>query len=211
MSRDLETGMIQEINAPRLQPVLLCDFEFDGGTVRLWNGLGELTANGETYTGAGHLLSVSDYQEKQRLEAIGMTFTLSGISSSIMSIALGDDYQGRPCTLYFGVIPMLENSNINTEADAILQAEDGSSITTETTGGIVTYTQFSGFMDVMQISEGGDTCSISVSAESKAIILSRVKERRYTDADQRSQYPDDKGLEFVTLMQDKEVIWRAAK
>jgi len=31
--------------------------------------------------------------------------------------------------------------------------------------------------------------------------------RRYTDADQQSRFPGDKGLEYVPSMQDKQIVW----
>lgn len=184
MSRDLDSALVTEITAPRLRPIFMAEFLFDGGDVRFWNGLGELTYGGNVYTGAGNLLGISEYEETQKLEAIGLTFTLSGISSSILEVALDEPYQGRVCNLYFAAI--------------------------DSAGSLIApYLTFSGLMDVMEITEAGETCSISVSAESKMIIITRNKEKRYTDEDQKNDYPNDLGFQFVTQLQDKEVIWRS--
>ena len=48
---------------------------------------------------------------------------------------------------------------------------------------------------------------MSVTAESRLIDLDVTRERRYTDADQKIDFPDDKGLEFIADIQDKEIIW----
>lgn len=185
MSRDLEADLVTEIEAPVLSPVLLTEFLFDGGDVRFWNGYTDLTALGNIYTGSGNLISVSEYQETESLQAQGITFSLAGIPSNILSIALQEEYQGRESNLYIGAL--------------------------DTSGVLVSdpYRIFSGFMDVMEITEAGETCAIEVNSESKAVILNRKKDNRYTPEDQKSEYPGDKGLDFVPLNQDKEIIWKS--
>lgn len=69
------------------------------------------------------------------------------------------------------------------------------------------YLLFSGRMDLMNIDDGGETCIISISAESRLIDLDRTRERRYTSEDQKIDFPNDKGLEFVADLQDKEIVW----
>ena len=185
MSRDLESALVTEITAPVLRPIILYEGLFTGGAVRFWNGIGTLTAMGNTYTGAGNLLSLSDYQETQDLQAQGIILSLSGIPTTLLSIALLEPYQGREINIY-------------------LAALDASNALVSTP-----YKVFSGFMDVMKIIEGGETSEIQISAENKAVILTRKKERRYTSEDQKLNFPSDKGFDFVTLMQDREIIWKA--
>jgi hypothetical protein len=62
-------------------------------------------------------------------------------------------------------------------------------------------------MDVMGIEDSGDTANINVTAESRLIDLERSRERRYTSEDQKINYPNDKGLEFIADLQDKELVW----
>jgi hypothetical protein len=59
----------------------------------------------------------------------------------------------------------------------------------------------------MTIDEGAESSTMSVTAESRLIDLDVTRERRYTDADQKIDFPDDKGLEFIADIQDKEIIW----
>jgi hypothetical protein len=182
MSRDLAAPLVTEVTAALLRPVFLAEFLFDSGAVRFWNGLGEVVAMGNTYIGAGNLLSLSEYKETQKLEALGLTFTLTGISPSILSVAQAESYQGRTVNLYLSAI----NSS----------------------GALVTpYQVFGGQMDVMSINLGAEFSTIAVSAESKLIMTTRTKERRYTAEDQKNQYPGDKGFDFVTVLQDKEIYW----
>jgi hypothetical protein len=46
-----------------------------------------------------------------------------------------------------------------------------------------------------------------LTAESRLIDLERSRERRYTSEDQKIDYPNDKGLEFIADLQDKEIVW----
>ena len=46
-----------------------------------------------------------------------------------------------------------------------------------------------------------------MTAESKLIDLERSRARRYTSEDQKIDYPDDKGLDFIADLQDKAVVW----
>lgn len=183
MSRELSVELAAEVSAPVLRPVLLVDCEFDAGEINLWSGLGVLTAFSKTYNGGGTLLSISEYQETQRLEAQGLTITLSGISSSILEVAMDEPYQGRPCRVFIGAL--------NPAGQLVSDP----------------YQLFSGFMDVMNLELGGDTCTVAINVEHKLIILDQSKERRYTSEDQKAEYPGDLGFDFVTSLQDKDIVW----
>ena len=52
-------------------------------------------------------------------------------------------------------------------------------------------------MDVMTVEDDGADAQISVTAESKLIDLERSRARRYTSEDQKIDYPNDKGLDFM--------------
>ena len=185
MTRALDSSLATALAGPVVRGVLLADFYFDSGRISLWNGIGDLVVSGITYTGGGTLLSISDYQETAALEAQGFSFTLSGISSSVLSLALAEIYQGRLCTLALGAL----------DAAGIIIGSP--------------YILFTGLMDTMALSESGETCTVTVSAENKMVILSRTKNRLYTDQDQQAVYPDDKGLEFVAALADRNIVWSA--
>ena len=71
---------------------------------------------------------------------------------------------------------------------------------------------FSGELDQMNIEEQVETANISVIAENVLVKLERPTVRRFTNEDQKSRFPDDRGLEFVASLQDKEIFWgRRAK
>lgn len=185
MARDITSGFSTEISASRLKPILLFKAVFDSGDLRLWTGYGELNYNSEIYTGSGDLLKIAQLAETQELVANGASFELSGIPSSLVSIALNESYQGRPISCYFAVL------------------DDANSIIADP------YQVFSGLMDVMEIEDTGESAKIKVDAESDLITLRDADERRYTDEDQKSEYADDTGFSFVSRIQDIELTWGA--
>lgn len=183
MSRSLTGSVITEVESTQLSPILLLKAEFDSGDLRLWSGVGEKTYNSEVYTGAGNLLGISSISETTDIEARGAVFALTGIDSTLISTALSEDYQGRPITCWMGFL----DSAGAIIADPVLL--------------------FKGRMDVLQIDETGSNSSLSMQVENKLIDLKRAKVRRYTSEDQKQEYPDDLGLDFVPSLQEMEIVW----
>jgi hypothetical protein len=66
---------------------------------------------------------------------------------------------------------------------------------------------FSGYMDQMNIEEGGEASTITMSVENKLIDLERARVGRYTSGYQKSIYPNDLGLDFIEGLQDKQIPW----
>jgi len=59
----------------------------------------------------------------------------------------------------------------------------------------------------MNIDEGPETATIAISIESRLIDLERARTLRFTDQSQKSRFPNDRGLEFVEDLQDKQFNW----
>jgi hypothetical protein len=184
VTRDITAGVSAEVVKDRLKAAWIVYFNFDSGALRLWSGTGDLIWNGNTYTGTGTLGRISPIEETSDVRSNGIQLTLSGISSSLISIALGTQYQGRTCTVWLGFF----NSS-----DVLI--DDPVQV-------------FSGKMDVMSIQDTGGTCEITVTAENRLVDLERPKEvRYYTDADQQRLSAGDKGCQFVETLQTKEIVW----
>jgi hypothetical protein len=66
---------------------------------------------------------------------------------------------------------------------------------------------FEGKLDVPVINEGAEASNISISYESRLIDLLRPRESRFTDEDQKREFPGDLGCEFVISLQDKSIKW----
>lgn len=213
MSRDLQADLIATLDDNVVYPFFAIELLFDDpNQLRLWTGLGELTYQGNTYTGTGSLLNITQVEETAELAVRGASITLSGVPSEVLSLALSTPYQGRICNVYFG---MLFDENLATEYAANgFEPELVLDFTAElyrTTGPDITdstFSQiFSGYMDQMNIEEGPETSTVELKVENKLIDLERARVRRYSSAYQKSVYPGDKGLDFVEDLQDKEIVW----
>lgn len=187
MARSLTAGVIAETAMPALRLGLFAEFQFDSGTVRLWSGIGDLAWNGFAWTGAGTLGSVSPIEETAALGAMGVTFTLSGVSPALLAIALGESYQGRLCRLWLGFF------------------DQGWAIVADPVE------VFSGRMDRVELADEGSTATIRLAAENRLIDFERAPSPRfYTPEDQKGTYPMDKGLDFVPGLQSKVILWGRA-
>lgn len=187
MSRDLTSGMVGVTTADVVRPAYFVRMQFDSNDspsyLNVWSGVGDLAYGGNTYTGVGDLLSIGEIAESSDLSAAGISVSITGLKSEFLVIAKHHQYQGRPLTVALGAFD-----------------SSGSLIADPTV-------MFSGFMDIMTITEGGDSSTISVSVENKLIAFERSKIRRYTAEDQKIDHPTDKGFEFVTAIVEKEIIW----
>lgn len=183
MARDLNNEVVGVVTSNLVRPVLLSEFFFDTETLRFWNGVGEFVYNGDVFMGAGNLLSVGNIDETQKIEARGITATLSGIPSSLLSVALAEDYQGRPVKMKIAFL--------NDEGSMIGEPHNF----------------FNGKADIMTITDGAETATINLTGESDIIALNRVNERRRTPEDQKIIYNDDSFFDNVAALQSKEILW----
>ena len=183
MSRTLTSGMLGVTTADIVRPAYFVRMVFDSSVLNIWNGIGDLAFGGNTYTGTGDLLSISQITETSDIQATGINVSLTGIKTSFIAMAKDQDYQGRALTVSLGAF----DASGSLIADPVIV--------------------FSGFMDTMTISENGAYSTISISVENKLIAFERSKVRRYTAEDQKIDHPTDKGFEFVTAIVQKDIIW----
>lgn len=203
-SREL-TGVFEAaLDDAVFRPFYTVELRFDEGTLRFWTGVGSLVLSGVTYTGTGNLLEISTVEETADLSARGVELTLSGISSELIARALTSTYQGRKCLIGFGAFSA--NSSILKEDGDFILLEDGSKINLELTLGGVSEV-FAGYMDKMDITEDGESSSISLKVENKLITLERPRIARYNSGYQKSRFPNDLGLDHVEALQDKDITW----
>jgi hypothetical protein len=194
VSRDLSSGVSSTLNDDVIYPFFAVELNFDSGTftaadgttqdrvLRLWTGLGTLTYDGNQYFGTGNMLDISSIEESTEIAAKGATITLSGVPSQVVSLALSEQYQGRECTIYFG---MTSSQSSLTEV-------------------------FTGYMDQMSIDEGPESSTVQLTVENKLIDLERPRVGRFTSEYQKSIYSEDKGFDFVESLQEQKLTWGRA-
>lgn len=206
--RNITSEMSAEITSQSVQPIFLFEALFDSGALRLWTGYGTITFNGEDYTGAGNFIGFTGIEETQALEAKGIVVTLSGVAQSLISIALNEGalIRNRPFRLYFGAVSSRRKIELE-DSSGVVETEDGFNVLLESQLISTPLRVFSGLMDTIEINAGAETCDIRLSVESELIIGQRSKVSRYTDEEQKRLYPNDKGLEYINPLQDKELVW----
>jgi len=163
-----------------IRPFFAVDLLFDTPQY-YWTGLGDLTVAGVTYGGAGNLLNISALPETSEIKAANATISLSGINGALLSTALQTQYHGRLARVKFGL------------SDPVVLVEI-----------------FVGYMDQMTIEEGPDSCTISLSLESRLVDLERPRPVRFTTESQRLRFPNktpDKAFEFINDLQTKPLMW----
>ena len=183
MSRDISASLSDAYNSDSVKPFLMAEAMFDSETVRVWTGYGDLTWDNKTWLGTGTFINISSVEESYEIKANGITVTLSGVPSDMLSLALTEQYQGREFNLYMGAL----NEDHTVIASPIVI--------------------FSGIMDTMNIQDMDEDSRISLNVENRLVDLERARIYRYTSEDQKSVYPSDKGLDFVTSLQDQSVVW----
>jgi hypothetical protein len=187
MPRGLTASLETATLAATVAPIMLIEALFDSGATRLWTGLGDLAWNSQTWTGAGSLLGIADVQETAEIRATGVDVTLTGVPSTLVSLALSEPYQGRVCNIWLGA---LDTATLALIADP--------------------YLLFAGRMDVMTLEEGAETATITLSVESRLIDLDVSRERRYEHQDQLVDASTDRFLEYTTTLIDAQIVWGRA-
>lgn len=183
MSRSIGSENEAALEAPLVRYVVFAELSFSTETVRLWSGLGDITALGEVWTGAGELFGAGPVNESDDLKATSLELELDGVKPEHLALAYATQYQGRPATVYVG---FLDDAGA-LEADPI--------------------PLFAGLMNTMADQDDGQSARIGVEIVTHFVDHKRRPELRYTDQGQRALYPTDTGLRFVASLADRNVTW----
>lgn len=184
--RALAGATATELAASTIRPAMLVRLDATSGTLRWWTGVGDLTWDGATWSGLGTFAEVGQIEELAGTQAGNVTLQMSGIPSGMVSLVLGENLQGRAVRIWLALL-------------------DGAGALVGTPIQV-----FGGRADVVRLSDSGDTAQVTLTCESRLVDLQRLRLLRYTDEEQRRLYPTDKGLEYVALIQDKEIYWGVA-
>lgn len=182
----VSTDFGDAIASKRIFPIFLAAIEFSSGTGYFWTGIGSISWGGQTWVGMGDLVGVSAIQQDNAVQANNITLSVNGIPSDLISKALTECRQNFAVSVYFGLL--------------------------DDTGALIAdpIRRFSGQMDVPTVQDGGDTCTISLTAENLLIALQRASNRRYTHADQTIDFSTDLGFNYVPSIQEWSGVWGKA-
>jgi hypothetical protein len=187
MTRTLNASLKTELTSSKFYPIVFYEGAFASSNyLRLWSGYGTIIWNSLTWTGAGNLMSITPIQEATDIQATGFAVVISGMPSANIAIALASCQQGLSGKVWLGAMD---------SAGAVVGGASGPSLVRQ------------GRMDVPTIEESGETCTVTLQYEDRLVDLERPRERRYTNADQQIEYPNDLGFDQVPALQDAQDIW----
>lgn len=185
MSRSMTTDMLNALQERILRMTFFYEGNFKDGALRLWNGIGDVAWDGHTWTGAGHLIKINNVEETSDIRAAGVSLSLGGVNPAMVSLCLLQARRNLIGRIWIG-----------------LTAADNSIISDPTV-------LFQGRLDTMAVQDGAKTATIIVGYEHELITLEKARESRYTDKEQKRLYPGDRGLEFISKLQDATIPWGA--
>lgn len=179
----LTGGQLAAVQSTNIRPAFFVEAHFVNGPIYVWTGRGSIVWGGHTWIGVGTLGSISTIEEGSTIDAKGITITMSGIDSSLLADILTEFQVGLPCIVYLGLF------------DETLTLIDDP------------YKSWAGRMDQPTIDVDGQTCTISINCENRLVEMNVAVDRRYTNEDQQLDYPGDRGMEFVSSIQDVTIYW----
>jgi hypothetical protein len=188
MTRSVTEAVANHIADTTVGIVLFVEMLFDSGAVRVCSAGYNLTWNGYTWQGVGQLGQVEEVKEAEGSEVSGLAFTLSGVPSALIALALGENYQRRVVNVYVGFLDLPTHAVL---ADPVLE--------------------WSGLLDTMAVVDEGGTSTIRVTAENELYDFARPSPLYWTDEDQRKLFPGDTGLRFAKQLNDRPIVWPAAE
>ena len=146
----------------------------------------DLTIGGITYYGTRGLGAIDSVQETPA-EVRQLRFTLSGVPSTSIALALTEPVQGKLVTLKLAIFDP---------------------VTYQVLGA---HTRWAGRLDVMAISDAaGGMATLTVTAEHAGIDLIRPGVSLYTDLEQRRLFPGDLFLQYLNDQIEQKIVWPAA-
>ena len=184
-SRDIELANIAQIETGHVYMVILVKFEFDTPAY-LHSGIGNITFDGNVYTGVGQLGSIGGVDESEDLAPAPFRVSISGIDSQYLSEGLDSGNFGDVITVYRGY-----------------RKDDG---TLEADPWIATR----GKMEYAQVVRG-DQNVVQITVQHDLALLDEIAGDRWTHEDQNAKFFGDHGLEYVHESADLKLLWGGAE
>jgi hypothetical protein len=198
MPRNLSPTFLAQLDSTGASaPVLFVVLEFENTTLYLFGGVGTITPAGPAYsalsgfpygqafTGMGWMGKVSSIPGTTKVQAQGITLSLSGIPSALVMEAVAQVRITGTATIYLAFL----DSSGNVIPDPIQL--------------------FAGALDVPTLEDSGATSTISITAENPLLTLNEAPGRQFDDMDQQIYYPGDLGLSFVDALGNVALFWPA--
>lgn len=191
MSRDLPAGLTSAIDDPVVRPFLAVRIELPD-PVYAWTGRGNLIFNdasgiSRTWQGAGDIAAIDTVGEATDGAATGVRVSLLDVPAEFREDIGHQATRGAAFEVYVGA---LNETFQQIEAVQLI---------------------WKGRVEEYKITDGGDTLSVEISGESRAIDQRRPAIKRFTNEYQTRHYPGDLFFQYVPQMTEVSILWADAE
>lgn len=174
IQRNLPSGFVNKIQSKTVYFGIFFELQFPSGTKRYWTGHEGKDAFGNTFSPTnGELLGLDKIVYEKRPQAHEVVLNLSPLSSDIKSKVRTDDYQEETAKIWIAAL----KSDWTLEEDPQLW--------------------FTGKMQTDSITYSNDRYLINLKLEQGLISHTRASNLKYSDEDQKQDFPNDTGFEFA--------------
>lgn len=187
MARALTAGMITELTANTCRPAFFFEAVFESFTLRIWNGVGDISWNSQTWLGNGWFRGFSGARESDDFSRNNLEVHLSGVPDTVLALILAGSKQGAPGKLWLGML----NASRQVIADP--------------------YLVYEGKLDIPMLDEGAEDTEVTLTFENEFTSVNRSTDFRWESESQKIFYPTDKGFEYVTATQEWTGHWGPKK
>lgn len=183
MSRSLTSPVRAAFLGEHVRYLEFYELDFPSGYLRLCNATHTVSWNGYDWLGAGLVGVRSGMEESGGFSAPSVTLQIAAVDPTIIGVALAENVRNRDARIW---IAPLDENNVPLADPA----------------GPWRYR-----IDAMPMQLGADQSVIGLTLVTREEDWDRALIRRYNQADQQLEYPDDRGFEYVEQMASREISW----
>lgn len=165
-----------------VRPIFFIEILLQSGPFRATSSDKNIVVDGVLYYAVGGLGKIGEYAMTNGTAATAMKLTLTGIPSDLIGEVANENTRNRPVSVGIALV------------------DEGHKLATP----LIIY--FKGTIDSLSM-DIGTIISVSTSASSRLINWARSVNSRYTNEDQQSKYPDDKGFQFIADIMNTKLMW----
>ena len=189
MSSRWTAAQLAELRGAAVRLGTLLRLDFASGTLRLWEGAGELeTLDGHSWLGHGGLVNVSDAELAAGFFASTYSVSLSGLPDEFTDIysramAQEEEVKGR------AIVASLQVFGADWQPLGLPVA------------------LWAGVMDKLTFDKAAGSRTVSLQCETPFVTRRKPRYGFLTDEDQQRSYPGDRGLRFASAAAEKQLTW----
>ncbi|MGJ0236989.1 hypothetical protein ACQEPB_00510 [Novosphingobium fluoreni] len=184
--RDLPPALVSEIDKPLLKPFMALAIALDD-PVAVWTGTGTLIFDDREWIGIGGVGSIDVINEGTDGAATGVRATLNQVPSEFRDDVADQAQRGALYELWVGAL----NESWQQVAGVKLL--------------------WKGTLQSYEVMDAGETLTVTVGGESRAIDQRRPSIKVNTNEWQQRRFPGDRVFEYAPRVTEINVMWAKAK